>query len=162
MRTTAVLLSLLLLFAFSPKKEGHPERFIFDNEDALTPEEEHRLDTLFRGHELRTTNEIVLVTTPSYEGQSDLHSYAATFGEIIGVGKKKKNNGVVIAFSKQLSEVFIATGVGTERVMADTRCERYIDSLMIPLFKEKMYFDGLWAGSTAVVNHLERPENRME
>lgn len=158
----ALLASLLLCLAFIPKKDQHPERFIFDNENAFTPEEEKRLDTLFRGHELRTTNEIVLVTTNSYDGQPDLHGYAATFGEIIGVGKKKKNNGVVIAFSKQLREVFIATGVGTEKVMADARCQTYIDSLMIPLFKEDMYFDGVWAGSTAVVTHLELPESRME
>lgn len=157
-----LIASLLLCFAFVPEKDKHPERFVYDNENAFTPEEEKRLDTLFRGHELRTTNEIVLVTTDSYDGQPDLHGYAATFGEIIGVGKKKKNNGVVIAFSKKMREVFIATGVGTERVMADTRCQTYIDSLMIPLFKENMYFDGVWAGSTAVVNHLELPESRME
>ena len=158
----ALLASLLLCLAFVPKKDQHPERFIFDNENAFSPEEEKRLDTLFRGHELRTTNEIVLVTTNSYDGQDDMHGYAATFGEIIGVGKKHTNNGVVIAFSKKMREVFIATGVGTERVMADARCQRFIDSLMIPLFKEDMFFEGIWAGSTTIVNHLELPENRME
>ncbi len=158
----ALIASLLLCLAFIPKKDGHPDRFVFDNENAFSPEEEKRLDTLFRGHELRTTNEIVLVTTDSYQGQPDLYGFAATFGEIIGVGKKKKNNGVVIAFSKKLREVYIATGVGTEKVMADARCKTYIDSLMVPLFKEDMYFDGVWAGSTAVVNHLELPQSRIE
>ncbi len=158
----AFIASLLLLLAFAPKKDKHREQFVFDNENILTSEEEKQLDTLFRGHELRTTNEIVLVTTDSYDGQPDIYGYAATFGEVIEVGKKHKNNGVVIAFSKKQGEIFIATGVGAEKVMSDTICESYIDSLMIPLLKEKMYFDGLWAGSTAVVNLLERPENRIE
>ncbi len=157
-----LLASLLLCLAFSPKKDKHPERFVFDLEGVFTLDEISRLDTLFRGHELRTSNEIVLVTTSSYDGQPDLHSYAATFGEMTAVGKKGKDNGVVIAFSKQLREVFIATGVGTEKVMADARCQKYIDSLMVPLFKEDLFFEGLWAGCTTVVNHLELPESRIE
>ena len=159
---SVLIASLLLSLAFIPKKDKHPERFVFDLEGVFSAEEEKRLDTLFRGHELRTTNEIVLVTTSSYDGQPDLHAYAATFGEITEVGKKHKDNGVVIAFSKNLREVFIATGVGTEKVMADARCQKYIDSLMIPLFKQDMFFEGVWAGSTAVVTHLELPESRME
>ena len=158
----ALFASLLLCLAFIPMKDKRPDKFVFDNERAFTTEQIHRLDTLFRGHESRTTNEIVLVTTDSYQGQPDLYGFAATFGEVIGVGKKKKNNGVVIAFSKKLREVYIATGVGTEKVMADARCKSYIDSLMLPLFRENMFFDGIWAGSTAVVNHLELPENRIE
>ncbi|MBK9760313.1 MAG: TPM domain-containing protein [Flavobacteriales bacterium] len=119
-----------------------------------------RLDTLFRGHEFRTTNE-----TPCNHnfttGQPDLRSFAATCGDSLGVGKKHKNNGVIIVFSKKLREVFIATGLGTEQVMADARCQGFIDSLMIPLFKEDMYFDGVWAGSCAIVNHLELPGNEI-
>lgn len=158
----ALFAPVLLCLAFVPEKDKHPEKFIYDEENAFTPEQEKRLDTLFRGHELRTTNEIVLVTTDSYQGQPDLFAFAATFGEIIEVGKKKKNNGVVIAFSKKMREVYIATGVGTEKVMAPARCQTYIDSLMVPLFKENMFFDGIWAGSTAVVNHLELPQSRIE
>ena len=56
----------------------------------------------------------------------------------------------------------VATGLGTERVFAEARARKYIDSLMLPLFKEEMFFDGLWSGCTALVHHLELPENRIE
>ena len=159
----SVLLSFLLIcLAFAPKKDKHPERFVFDLENVFSPEEQQRLDTLFRGHELRTTNEVAFITTPSYHGQPDLRSYAATCGDSLRVGKKGKNNGVIIVFSKRLREVNIATGLGTEQVMADARCQKFIDSLMLPLFKEEMYFDGVWAGCHAVVKHLELPQNRID
>ena len=161
MRAACIFLVLLLLLAFSPKKDQHPEHFVFDHEHAFSPDELTRLDTLFRGHELRTTNEIALITTTSYHGQPDLRSFAATCGDSLGVGKKRKNNGVIVVFSKKLREVFIATGLGTEQVMADARCKGFIDSLMIPLFKEDMYFDGVWAGSCAIVSHLEQPGNEI-
>ena len=34
-------------------------------------------------------------------------------GDSLRVGKKGKNNGVIIAFSRNLREVYIATGLGT-------------------------------------------------
>lgn len=154
--------SLLLCLAFVPEKDKHREQFVYDHENTFAPDEQHRLDTLFRGHELRTTNEIVLVTTDSYHGWEDMAMFAASCGDSLKVGKKHKDNGVVIVFSKRLREVYIAAGLGTERVMAPARSQRYIDSLMVPFFKEDMFFDGLWAGCTTVVNHLELPENRID
>lgn len=145
-----------------PEKEKPRARFIYDNENALEPDEMMRLDTLFRGHEARTTNEIVLVTTRDHPGAPDLLTYAATCGDSLRVGKKRRNNGVIVAFSMHLREVQIATGLGTERVFAEARSAKYIDSLMLPLFREEMFFDGLWSGCTALVRHLELPENRIE
>ncbi|MFN8352669.1 MAG: TPM domain-containing protein [Flavobacteriales bacterium] len=162
MRYALALTSALLCLCFIPKKDKHRETFIYDHEQALDPAEEMRLDTLFRGHEARTTNEIVLVTTHDYHGAPDLMTFAATCGDSLRVGKKGKNNGVIIAFSRNLREVYIATGLGTERVFAEARARKYIDSLMLPLFKEEMFFDGLWSGCTALVHHLELPENRIE
>ena len=159
---SALFASLLLCLAFIPKKDKHRELFIYDNEDAFSADEEMRLDTLFRGHELRTTNEIVLITTASYLGWQDMGLLAASCGDSLAVGKPHKSNGVVIVFSKHLREVYIAAGLGTEQVMAPARSQKYIDSLMVPLFKEDMFFDGLWSGSTAMVNHLELPENRID
>jgi len=158
----ALYASLLLCLAFVPKKDKHREQFIYDDENAFSTEERTRLDTLLRGHELRTTNEIVLITTETYRGWEDLALFAASCGDSLKVGKPRKDNGVVIVFSKQLREVYIAAGLGTEQVMAPARSQKYIDSLMIPLFKENMFFDGIWAGTNAVVNHLELPENRMD
>ncbi len=162
MRTLLLSATVLFCLAFIPLKEKHREQFVYDHENTFDPDQQHRLDTLFRGHELRTTNEIVLVTTDSYHGWEDMSMFAASCGDSLKVGKKHKSNGVVIVFSERLSEVYIAAGLGTERVMAPERSRKYIDSLMVPLFKEKMFFDGLWVGCTTMVNHLELPENRID
>ncbi len=158
MRTFLITLLALLVLGFA-KKEQHPAHFVFDHEDAFSQEEEVRLDTLFRGHELRTTNEIVLITTKDYHGAMDMRTFAANCGDSLGVGKKRKNNGVVITFSKRLREVYIATGLGTERVLNDWYCQNIIDSLMLPNFKKDRYFEGLFEGGSAIIRQLEKPEN---
>ena len=152
---------VVILLAFAAKRDKHPEHFVFDGENSLSAEEEMRLDTLFRGHELRTTNEIVLITTPDYHGAMDMRTFAATCGDSLRVGKKGKNNGVIITFSRKLREVYIATGLGTEYVMNDGHCQHIIDSLMLPRFKEQRFFDGLFDGGKAIVDHLEKPENAI-
>lgn len=161
MRPLLFALMAMFILAFAPKKSDIPERFVVDGENVFTFEEEDRLDSLFRGHELRTGNEIILVTTYSYNGQPDLRSYAATCGDSLKVGKKRRNNGLVIAFSGHLREVYMAPGLGTEAVLPEWKCQKFADSLMVPLFKESMYFDGIWEGSRAVVNYLEQPGHEI-
>lgn len=152
---------LLVVFCLCMGHGPRVEHFVFDHENVLEPRQEERFDSLFRAHEAVTGNEIALVTTPGLEGHSDMQGFAATFGDSLGVGKRGRNNGVVIAFSKRLRSVYISTGLGTERVLTDGQCAQIVDSLMIPLFKEDMAEDGLWLGSLAIVRHLEKPENRI-
>ena len=133
---------------------------VFDLEQVLQASERSRLDSLYLAHEQRTGNEIILVTTPSFHGMKAVE-FAVAFGDSLGVGKKDRDNGVVITFSKSGREIFIATGRGTEKVMHDSICKRIVDQSMVPRFKEGDPFGGLWAGSLAVVEFLDRPENAI-
>jgi len=78
-----------------------------------------------------------------------------------GLGKKDKNNGVAIIFSNKQRQTFVATGYGIEKVLTDEIAQKIIDSLMIPEFKKAKYFEGIWEGSKAIVNFLEKPENKI-
>ena len=154
------LMLLLLLASAGGCAKKHPTSFVLDTEQVLTVAQQHMLDSLYRAHELRTGNEIALVTHPNFNGRSPV-DFAIAFGDSVGVGKKEHDNGVVIAYSKARREVFIATGMGTEHVLHDSICKRIIDMEMIPRFKADDAFGGLWAGSIALVNFLDKPENAI-
>ena len=147
----------ILLGAAEPQK---PFSFIFDKEEDLLPAQEHVLDSLFFAHEQHTGNEIALLTTTTFDSLP-AREFAMKFMNKLGVGKKERNNGVAIVFSKTQREVFISTGYGTERVLQDSICKRIIDTHMVPRFKAGQTFEGLWEGSKAVVEFLERPENAI-
>lgn len=137
------------------------ERYIFDEEHLLDLEQGSQLDSLVRAHEASTGNEIAVVTTRSLNGYPDMPAFAASFGDSLGVGKKGRDNGVVIAVSRELRSVFVATGLGTEQVLDDEQCAEIVDELMIPQFKEGRFAEGILAGTRAIVLHLEQPENRI-
>ena len=157
-----LFLSILTLLNCSSKTETKIiETFVFDNENILTTEESKQLDAMFRAHEKRTTNEIVLVTTPDYGEFSNNIDFSVDFGNKHGIGKSDYDNGVVIVFSKTKREVRISTGNGTEKVLTDEISKKIIDSIMIPKFKSNLHFEGLKEGSIAIVNFLENPENKI-
>ncbi|MCH8317440.1 MAG: TPM domain-containing protein [Bacteroidetes bacterium] len=161
MKNTLPLLLLFLILGCSSTSTREIV-FVFDNEQILTEEQETIFTKLFQKHEKETTNEIVLVTTPDWGEAENALLFAVDFGNKLGIGKKEKDNGVVIVFSKQQRETRISTGYGTENVLKDEIAKRFIDSLMIPRFKEGKFFDGLYDGSKAIVDFLEQSGNEIK
>lgn len=159
-RLLALPLIILILGCSSTSKRDMT--FVFDNEQILTEEQENAFDRLFREHEQKTTNEIVLVTTPNWGEQENALFFAVEFGNKLGIGKKEKDNGVVIVFSKQQREIRISTGYGTENILKDEIAKKIIDSFMIPRFKEGKYYEGLYDGSKATIEFLELPGNEIK
>jgi len=153
---------LTIISCSSTTKKKKIETFVFDNEKILTVEQSKQLDAIYRGHEKRTTNEIVLVTTPDYGAFTNNVDFSVDFGNKHGIGKSGYENGVVIVFSKAKRETRISTGYGTEEVLKDEIARKIIDSLMIPKFKANLYFEGLRDGSIAIVNFLDKPENKIK
>lgn len=155
---------LVLLAVVSSVSSGDKSirTFVFDNEEVLTTDQELELDSIFREHQKRTTNQIVLVATPTYGDFENNRMFAVDFGNKLGVGMAKRNNGVVIVFSQTKREIFVATGLGTEVVLKDEDIKPIIDSVFIPKFKAGLVFEGLKAGSEAIVSFLEKPEHRIQ
>lgn len=152
-----------ILSCNTPKKEPSViETFVYDKEQILTEKQEQELVTLFKNHEKKTSNEIVLVTTSNYGDDKDILFFSVNFGERIGIGKPNKKNGIVIVFSKSLRQVRISNGYAMEKVLKDEISKKIIDSIMIPMFKKDEYYNGLYKGSKYIVEFLELPENEIK
>lgn len=144
------LLTLLTAVFIHASGQDHSDfkdrKWVFDYEEILSDNQEQILDSIINKFEQQTTNEIVIVTVDNIEGFDKMVDYAVDFGEKHGIGKTEKDNGLLILFSKNLRETFLATGYGTERVLKDEICKEIIDSSMIPHFKNQDYYEGLKSG----------------
>ena len=58
------------------------------------------LENILTDYEKLTTNEIVIVTIDSIQPYTDIHLYATDLGDNWAIGKKEKNNGLIISVSK--------------------------------------------------------------
>lgn len=68
-------------------------------------------------------------------GNQDIYDFTNALARKWGVGKKDKNNGVVVVIALNQKEVRIHTGSGVEGVLPDIAARRIIDETVIPRMK---------------------------
>lgn len=132
-------------------------RFINDFAQLFTGEEIKTLDSLVFAFGRATTAEISIATVDSamVKGE-DFEDYTLVMMRTWGVGKKDKNNGVLIAISPDLRRMRIRNGYGIENILSDAETKYIIDNYFIPKFKEGKYFEGTRDGLIAVINKLKQ------
>lgn len=134
------------IIACSNIVESDSKNWVFDNENILTEQEENNLNNIIVEFEKKSSNEIVIVTTDNIGKHSKMVFYAVEFGTIKGVGKKNKDNGLVIVVSKELRETFLATGKSTENILKDEICKQIVDNRMVPYFTDGDFYIGIKNG----------------
>ncbi|WP_439185825.1 TPM domain-containing protein [Carboxylicivirga taeanensis] len=143
-------LSIAILFSFQScgqqKTSNKQKVWVYDYENVLTAEQEQQLNLLIQKFEQETTNEIAIVTVENIGRFDKMVEYAVDFGNQHGIGKKDKDNGLIILFSKNMRGTFLATGYGTEKILKDEICSAIIESSMVPYFKNQEYYEGIKAG----------------
>jgi uncharacterized protein len=156
-----LLLTIFLsVFVFSVYAQEIPERpdpprLVNDLANVLTDQEKQQLEAELVQFDQSTTTQITIVTVPSLNG-TEVSDFAFKLGEKWGVGRKDKNNGIVIVFKPKLGSekgaIFIAIGYGLEGVIPDATANRdVVNNAMIPHFKENDIYGGLQAGTKVLM-----------
>ena len=120
--------------------------YITDNENLFTNQQITVLDKIISDFEKATSNEIAIVTNESIGDFTNIKEYSVNLANKMGVGKKDKNNGILFVISKKRREIFIATGIETEKILNNSKCQEIISETIIPYFKKNEYYLGVKAG----------------
>jgi uncharacterized protein len=132
--------------------------WVNDFEDIFTVGEEHSLDSIITNFEKETSIEIAIVTLDTnHVGEDITDMYEATFAiaNNWGVGKKDKDNGVVIGISKGRMLMYIQNGKGIENILTDEATQQIIDKTFVPFFSKGDYYDGTVAGLKTIMAVLK-------
>lgn len=92
--------------------------------------------------------------TASMVKDEDFEDYALVMLRKWGVGKKGKNNGILIVISPVLRRMRIQNGNGVEKVLSDAETKYIVDHYFIPRFKNGNYFEGARDGMVALIQKL--------
>lgn len=136
---SSIFVSNVLMAQF-PEKPS-PPRLVNDFAGFLTSTEVNILEQKLVAFDDSTSTQISIVTVTDL-GVYDISDYAFKLGEQWGIGRKEKNNGVLILASKEQRAVFIATGYGVEGALPDAVCKRIVENKIIPNFREGRFFNG--------------------
>lgn len=120
---------------------GAPTGYVSDFAGVFSADEKYALQAGLRGHEQSTTQEIAVVTVPSL-GDEAIETYAVQLFAAWGIGKRWKDNGVLILLAKNDRRVRIEVGYGLEESLTDAKSARIIARAK-PFFQEERYARGL-------------------
>ena len=117
--------------------------YVNDFESVFSQQEVKKLNDLIVKYEKTTSNEIAVVTILTYKPYNTLFDYSLTLANYWGVGKKDKNNGVVIVFGKKLKEIRIQVGNGLVKKLTDEEVKKIVNETIIPNFKKGDFYNAI-------------------
>ena len=119
-----------------------PKSVVTDFTNVLRESEAKKLTQLIDSIEATTGIEYAICIINSLDNH-DSRQLATEIGNLWGVGKKYKNNGILILISVEDKETFMATGLGVSEVLPDSTVKVLVDRYLVPNLREGDFCEGL-------------------
>jgi uncharacterized protein len=135
-----------------------PGARVSDYAGILSQADRERLQGVIGRVEASTTAEVFVVTVPSLDGLT-VEEYANRLFNQWGIGKKGKDNGLLVLVAPKDRKMRIETGYGMEAVVPDGLAGAVIRESFIPHFKKDDYAGGILAGVDRLAAIVEGRES---
>jgi uncharacterized protein len=105
-------------------------------------------------HESKTSNQVVVLTLPSLEGEP-LESFSHRVATTWKLGQKGTENGVLLLLALRERKVRIEVGYGLEGTLTDLRSAHIIRQEIVPRLRSGDLPGGIAAGAHAILDTIE-------
>lgn len=148
---TSTLITILLFSIVSQPLYGIRPQYVYDNANLINSKYKDLIEDYLRGLDAQTSAEVVIFTIPSFIGhgikkdnqeipdRDTLANYIfneVTLDGIKGIGKKDKDNGVLVLYSLERDSgggsMRIEVGRGLEGNITDGTAGAILDSYLVP------------------------------
>lgn len=140
----AICASLFLLIAlqcFAYYDLGKPIGHVNDFANVINDEQQQKLETKLSEFTKNSSNEISIVTIKSLDGDT-IEDFAVQLFKNWGIGKKERDNGVLILAAIDDKKMRIEVGYGLEGALTDAQSFWIINQIMKPAFRFENYYQG--------------------
>ncbi len=131
-----------------------PSRLVNDYTNTLSQEQINALEQKLVAFDDSSSTQIAVVLIKSVGGY-DIADYTARLGEKWGVGRDKKNNGLVLLAALGDRKISIQTGYGLEGALPDAIARRIIENEIKPSFRDGDYYGGLDKATDAIIAYTK-------
>jgi uncharacterized protein len=124
--------------------------WVTDMAGALRADTVSRLNDTIGAFERTTGGELAVVVIRSLDGAS-IEEAAAKLFEMWGIGKKDRDDGLLLLWSTGDRRVRVEVGYGLEGVLPDGKVGAILDAYVIPRFRSGEFDEGIVAGVGALL-----------
>lgn len=164
MKSIYILFSILILFnnelyaSWTQDTLPNPTTngsYIANPDSILKQNTVQTIDLLVSTHKKETENEVAVVVVNSI-GQSIPKDFAVDIFNKWGVGKKGKDNGVLLLVVMDQRRFEIEVGYGLEGELSDVKAGRIVHDIMIPTIRSKDVDAAVLLGVESIINILNK------
>lgn len=109
-----------------------------------------QLEFALERYEEETSNQLVVLTIASLQGE-DLEGFSIRVAESWKIGRKGKDNGVILVIAVKERRIRIEVGYGLEAALTDVEASRIIRNVIAPALRRGDYFGGIASGIDAII-----------
>jgi len=131
-----------------------PRSYITDQAGLLTQNTRFQLENALRQFEQKTSTQIIVATFPSLEGEA-LEDFSIRLAEAWKVGRKGKDNGVILLIFQKEQKIRLEVGYGLEGTLTDAESILIIQDAIAPYFKQNQFDQGIAAGVGSIMQAVE-------
>lgn len=125
--------------------------YIYDEDNIIDDDIEKKLNKMLVELEEKTEAEFAVVSVESLLDRT-IEDYANNLFNTLGIGKKEKDNGVLLLFSRSDEKVRLEIGRGLEGCLNDSKCGRILDDYFVPYRENDEYTEATEMTVKAVLN----------
>jgi uncharacterized protein len=129
-------------FANAYYNPGQPDGFVNDYSSTLTSEQKQLLENKLTQFERDSSNEISIAIINDLQDDT-IENFAEKLFKDWRIGKKDKDNGVLILVAKENREMRIEVGYGLEGTLTDAQSNWIINKIMKPAFQSNDFYKGI-------------------
>lgn len=154
---SATILSNLVPSLCPAQQFPRPVGYVNDFAQVIPEEWEAEIEAICTELEQKTGAEIAVVTVGTI-GDEDYREYANRLFEAWGIGKKGKDNGVLLFDAVKERKFWIEIGYGLEPVINDARAGDIFRQVIRPLLREDRYGEALYNGVLEIARIIAEAE----
>ncbi len=129
-------------------------RYVSNPDGILSQEACDSIDNMLWKLEKKTSIEVSVVAIHSI-GNNDAFQFVHDLFNKWGVGRKGKDNGLMILFVEDQRKLRFETGYGLEGDLPDALCKRIQNRKMVPFFRNDNWDGGMVSGVQAICARLD-------
>ncbi|MBI2711743.1 MAG: TPM domain-containing protein [Bdellovibrio sp.] len=154
----AVALGILGSLAFAAERPipPPPSKYAVDEQGILKPATVDLLSSLLALENQRTSNQIILAVFKDL-GDEDLVAWTSKVFKGWAIGKKGKDNGVLLALYWKEHLIRIEVGYGLEGDLTDIRAKRIISDVLVPVLRQNRPDEALLLATREILAAIKSP-----
>lgn len=143
-----------------------PRAHFNDYAGVVSPAAARQLDERLAAFERVNSGQVVVAVFPRMESSAPVRDYTLRVAQAWGVGRKDRDNGVVLFAFMQERQLYIQVGAGLEQSIPDSAAQQIIDRRIVPRFRARDIDGGLRDGVDAILAAIRaeapRPVSSVE